>query len=88
VTLRGKTSFWVFYLLDFSPVCSIQLPEYSARKADFEAHNAVVIGINRDSVHTHKAWAREFGIDVVLLSDMTNAVARVYGVAVPERGVS
>lgn len=85
---RGQNVVLVFYPLDFSPVCSIQLPEYSSRKADFEAHNAVVIGINRDSVYTHKAWACEFGIDVVLLSDMTNAVARAYGVDLPERGVS
>lgn len=85
---KGQNVILVFYPLDFSPICSIQLPEYSSRKADFEAHNAVVIGINRDSVYTHKAWAREFGIDVVLLSDMTNAVARAYGVDLPERGVS
>lgn len=70
----------VFYPLDFSPVCSIQLPEYSNRKADFEKHDAEILGINRDSVYTHKAWAKEFGIDVPLLADMTNSVAKEYGV--------
>ena len=78
----------VFYPLDFSPVCSIQLPEYSSRKIDIEEHDAVVLGINRDSVYTHKAWAQEFGIDVPLLADMTNAVAKTYGVDLPERGMS
>ncbi len=85
---KGKNLVLVFYPLDFSPVCSIQLPEYSSRKADFEKHNAVVIGINRDSVYTHKAWAKEFGIDIPLLADMTNATAKAYGVDLPERGMS
>jgi mycoredoxin-dependent peroxiredoxin len=78
----------VFYPLDFSPTCSIQLPEYSSRKTDFEKHDAEILGINRDSVYTHKAWAKEFGIDVVLLADMTNTVAKAYGVDLPERGIS
>jgi mycoredoxin-dependent peroxiredoxin len=78
----------VFYPLDFSPLCSIQLPEYSSRKADFEKYDAEILGINRDSVYTHKAWAKEFGIDVPLLADMTNSVAREYGADLPERGMS
>jgi peroxiredoxin len=77
-----------FYPLDFSPVCSIQLPEYSSHKVTIEKHDAVILGINRDSVYTHKAWAKEFGIDVPLLADMTNSVAKAYGVDLPERGMS
>lgn len=78
----------VFYPLDFSPVCSMQLPEYSGRQDDFAEAGAVVLGINRDSVHAHKAWAAEYGIEVPLLADMTLNVARQYGVAIDERGVS
>jgi alkyl hydroperoxide reductase subunit AhpC len=84
----GKHLVLVFYPLDFSPVCSIQLPEYSSRKVDFEKYDAVVVGVNRDSVYTHKAWAKEFGIDIPLLADMTNATARAYEVDLPERGMS
>lgn len=78
----------VFYPLDFSPVCSLQLPEYSGRQDDFTEAGAVVLGVNRDSTHTHKAWAAEYGIEVPLLADMTLTVARSYGVAIDERGVS
>ena len=76
----------VFYPLDFSPVCSMQLPEYSGRQDDFGDAGAIVLGINRDSTHTHKAWAAEYGIEVPLLADMNLNVARSYGVE--ERGVS
>ncbi|PNY80672.1 peroxiredoxin [Deinococcus koreensis] len=78
----------IFYPLDFSPVCSMQLPEYSGRQDDFADAGAAVLGINRDSVHAHKAWAAEYGIEVPLLADMTLAVARQYGVAIDERGIS
>jgi alkyl hydroperoxide reductase subunit AhpC len=46
------------------------------------------MGVNRDSVYTHKAWAKEFGIDIPLLADMTNVTAKAYGVDLPERGMS
>jgi peroxiredoxin len=86
---RGQqTVVLVFYPLDFSPVCSMQLPEYSGRQDDFAEAGAVVLGINRDSVHAHRAWAAEYGIEVPLLSDMTLNVARQYGVAIDERGTS
>ncbi len=78
----------VFYPLDFSPVCSMQLPEYSGRQDDFAEAGAVVLGVNRDSIHAHRAWANEYGIEVPLLSDMNLNVARQYGVAIDERGIS
>ena len=78
----------VFYPMDFSGVCSNQLPEYSGHRNLFEERGAAVLGVNRDSVHTHRAWAREFGIELPLLADMTGAVARSYGVWNAEAGFS
>ena len=78
----------VFYPLDFSPTCSMQLPEYSGRKDDFAELDAEVIGVNRDSVHTHKAWSKEFNIEIPLLADMTLGAAKAYGVDMQERGIS
>lgn len=78
----------VFYPLDFSPVCSMQLPEYSGRQDDFADLDTVVLGVNRDSVWTHRAWAAEYGIELPLLADLNLAVAREYGVAIDERGIS
>jgi peroxiredoxin len=84
----NKNVVLVFYPLDFSPVCSIQLPEYSGKKADFEAKDTVVLGVNRDSVYTHKAWAKEFGIEVPLLADMNGATAKSYGIYLDEAGIN
>ena len=86
---RGsKNVLLIFYPLDFSPTCSMQLPEFSAMKEDFDALDTVILGINRDSAWTHKAWAREYGIEVPLLSDMLLETAKNYGVQIAERGVS
>ncbi|WP_188963515.1 peroxiredoxin [Deinococcus aquiradiocola] len=86
---RGhKNVVLVFYPLDFSPVCSMQLPEYSGRQDDFGDAGAVVLGVNRDSVYAHRAWAAEYGIEVPLLADMNLKVAHEYGVAIDERGTS
>lgn len=88
-SFKGKKNVvLVFYPLDFSPVCSMQLPEYSGRQDDFADADTVVLGVNRDSVHAHKAWAAEYGIEVPLLADMKLDTARQYGVAIDERGIS
>ena len=84
----SKNVLLIFYPLDFSPTCNMQLPEFSAMKEDFAALDTVILGINRDSAWTHKAWAREYGIEVPLLSDMLLETAKTYGVQVAERGVS
>lgn len=78
----------VFYPLDFSPTCSMQLPEFSAMKPEFEKLETAVLGINRDSTWAHKAWAKEYGIEVPLLADMTLSTAQAYGVDMPERAIS
>ncbi len=78
----------IFYPLDFSPTCSMQLPEFSAMKTDFLALETTILGVNRDSAWTHKAWAKEYGIEVPLLADMTLTAAKAYGVALEERGMS
>jgi peroxiredoxin len=84
----SKNVLLIFYPLDFSPTCNMQLPEFSAMKEDFEALDTVILGINRDSAWTHKAWAREYGIEVPLLSDMLLETAKNYGVQIAERGIS
>lgn len=85
---KSKNVVLVFYPLDFSPVCSMQLPEFSGSSDEFAALDTVILGINRDSLHTHRAWAVEYGIEVPLLADMNLSVAKAYGVALVDEGKS
>ncbi|MBC7646295.1 MAG: redoxin domain-containing protein [Pseudopedobacter sp.] len=85
---KSKNVVLVFYPLDFSPVCSMQLPEFSGSSDEFAALDTAILGINRDSLHTHRAWAVEYGIEVPLLADMNLSVAKAYGVALVDEGKS
>ena len=45
------------------------------------------LGISRDSVWSHAAWAGTLGVDVPLLSDWNGDAARAFGVAVELGGM-
>lgn len=78
-----------FYPLDFSPVCSVQIPDYNAHLKQFEDADAVVIGISRDSLYTHKAWQEHLDdMELTLLADMKGEVASQYGVYLPDMAMS
>jgi len=80
-----------FYPFDFTFVCPTELHEFEARRKEFEALNAEVIGCSIDSPHSHLAWLntpkKEGGIEGVrypLLADINKTVARAYDVLLPE----
>jgi glutaredoxin-dependent peroxiredoxin len=45
------------------------------------------LGISRDSVWSHAAWAGTLGVDVPLLSDWNGDAARAFGVALELGGM-
>jgi len=45
------------------------------------------LGISRDSVWSHAAWAQALGVDVPLLSDWNGEATRAFGVAVEPLGM-
>ena len=87
---KGKKNVVIaFYPLDFSPVCSVQIPDYNDHVKAFEEADTVVLGISRDSVFAHTAWAEQLGgLEVPLLADMKGEAAQAYGVYLPKMGIS
>jgi peroxiredoxin (alkyl hydroperoxide reductase subunit C) len=84
----GKPLVVLFYPLDFSPVCSVQVPEFNKRLDDIRATGADVIAINRDSVYAHNAWCDSLGgVGFPLLADLNLEVAKKFGVAL-DAGIS
>jgi peroxiredoxin len=77
--LRGKPVALVFYPLDFSGICTTELCAIRDDDSAFAEAGAVVLGISRDSRHTHKAFIEANGIKHDLLADMKGEVARLYG---------
>ncbi len=80
----------VFYPLDFSPLCTNEHVCFINELKQFESLNAQVLGLSVDSVWTHQAFAEKMGITYHLLADFhpKGAVAQLYGVYVPDRGVA
>lgn len=82
---RGKKNVvLLFYPLDFSPVCSLQLPAYQARKSEFDRRESEIFGISTDSKWSHKAFSEQLGLEYQLLSDYQRTVSEAYGVLRPE----
>src|SRR3972149_11333717 len=79
---RGKNVVLAFFPAAFSGVCSQQMPQIQSSMGDFEASDAVVVGISVDGMWAQQAWAQQMGIEFPLASDFYphGAVAEKYGV--------
>jgi peroxiredoxin len=91
---RGKKNVVVaFHPLTFTPVCSTQMKNYEASKAEFDAADAHILSISCDAGPSQKAWADSLGLTFDLLADFhpKGAVAEAYGVmrddGIPERAI-
>lgn len=67
---RGKNVVLLFYALDFTPVCSSELPSFDEDMAKLAESGAVVVGISTDSVFSHIAFQKSLGgLNFPLASD-------------------
>jgi peroxiredoxin (alkyl hydroperoxide reductase subunit C) len=88
---RGKKYVVLFfYPLDFTFVCPTELHEFEAKRKDFEALGAELIGCSIDSPHSHIAWLNTpinkggiQGVQYPLISDLNKTVAQDYDVLLP-----
>lgn len=80
--LRGTPVALVFYPLDWSPGCSVQLELYQQEYDEFASRGIQLLGISVDSIYSHGAWAAVRGIRYPLLSDFQprGETARAYNV--------
>jgi peroxiredoxin len=78
---KGKKNvILVFYPGDNTPICTNQLGFYNEILDIFESYNATVLGINDESIESHKSFAKALGLDYPLLSDETKEMLRTYQV--------
>ena len=78
--LRGRTVVVYFYPKADTPGCTAQACGVRDHAADYEAADAVVLGVSRDPVERLRAFADKHVLDFPLLSDADHAVAEAYGV--------
>ena len=73
-----------FYPGDFNPACSGTETDLDELDLFTMQKDVTVLAISGDSIHSHRAFADEYNLEMALLSDLRGEVARQYGVAVDE----
>ena len=77
---RGKTVVLYFYPRDNTPGCSRQACAFAQAFADFQALDAVVLGVSKDSTVSHQKFAAKYDLPFRLLSDPELTTLQAYGV--------
>jgi peroxiredoxin Q/BCP len=78
--LRGRWVVVYFYPKADTPGCTAQACGIRDRSGDYEAANAVVLGVSPDTVEELRAFADKYGLAFTLLSDVGGETAERYGV--------
>lgn len=81
---RGKWVVLYFYPRDNTPGCSLEAKNFSCLREDFEDEKAVIIGVSRDSVESHRQFIEKKEIKIKLLSDEHADAHRIYDVIHPK----
>ncbi len=76
---KGKWIVLYFYPKDNTPGCTKEAITYSKLKEEFERENAVVFGINTDTVESHRKFKEKHNISIPLISD-DGKIAKLFGV--------
>jgi peroxiredoxin Q/BCP len=78
--LRGRKVVLYFYPKDNTSGCTVEAIDFSARHADFEAADTLVIGVSPDSVQSHERFRKKHKLSITLASDENKAMLESYGV--------
>ena len=77
---RGRKVILYFYPKDNTPGCTKQACGFGELYPQFQEKGAVVLGVSKDSVASHKKFEEKFGLPFVLLSDVELAAIKAYDV--------
>ena len=76
----GKKVILYFYPKDNTPGCTKRACAFAAHFEEFKNIDAVVIGISKDSVASHRKFARKYNLPFILLSDPELVAIQAYDV--------
>lgn len=76
----GKKVVLYFYPRDNTAGCTKQACAFAEKHPNFQALDAVVIGISKDTVASHRKFADKYSLPFLLLADPELGVLQRYGV--------
>lgn len=68
-----------FYPKDDTPGCTIEACGFRDFLKEFEKKGILVLGISKDSVHSHKKFAKKYNLPFSILSDETTKTIKDFG---------
>ena len=77
---RGKKVVLYFYPKDMTAGCTKQACAFGELYPQFMEKVAVVLGVSKDSVASHKKFEEKYGLPFTLLSDTEKEVIQAYDV--------
>ncbi len=77
---RGKKVILYFYPKDNTPGCTKQACGFGERYPQFMEKGAVVLGVSKDSVASHKKFEEKYSLPFTLLADPELTVIKAYDV--------
>jgi len=77
---RGQKVILYFYPKDNTAGCTKQACNFSELRPQFKEKGAVILGVSKDSVASHKKFQEKYGLAFTLLSDVDRTVIEAYDV--------
>ena len=77
---RGQKVILYFYPKDMTSGCTKQACGFGELYPQFREKGAVVLGVSKDSVASHKKFEEKYGLPFTLLADPEKEVIRLYDV--------
>ena len=82
---RGRKVILYFYPKDMTAGCTSQACGFRDLYPQFREKGAVVLGVSKDTVASHKRFEEKHGLPFTLLSDKELSVITAYGVLRPAK---
>ena len=77
---RGQKVILYFYPKDMTSGCTKQACAFGELFPQFREKGAVILGVSKDSVASHKKFEEKYGLPFTLLSDTEKTVIQAYDV--------
>jgi peroxiredoxin Q/BCP len=77
--LHGKNVVLYFYPRDNTPGCTLEARDFSQLIPEFEAKNAVVLGVSTDDIESHQHFKKTCELSLKLLADPEKTAHAAYG---------
>ena len=78
-SFKGKWVVLYFYPKDMTKGCTIEAHNFQRDLAQYEAKNAVIVGVSVDTPDSHKEFCTKEGLTFRLLADPEHKVVVAYG---------